>query len=65
MEKNSEIRHLAAFKIQKKVTMESYPNLSWESYLQELRKPQVIWCDELCLLAVSLMLRKEIKIVGK
>ena len=50
MEKDLEIRELSAFQMQRKVTMESYPNLSWEMYLQELRKPKVIWCDELCLL---------------
>ena len=63
MEKDLEIRELSAFQMQRKVTMESYPNLSWEMYLQELRKPKVIWCDELCLLVVSLLLRKEIILV--
>ena len=63
MKTNQALHQLPAFQTQRRVTMESYPNHTWSSYLQELRKPKIIWCDELCLLAVSLMLGKEIIVV--
>ena len=57
------LHQLPAFQDQRDETLRSYPHLTWSAYLQELRKPKIIWFDELCLLSASLLFGKEIIVV--
>ena len=55
MQTDETLHQLPAFQDQREVTLRSYPTHTWSTYLQELRKPNIIWGDELCILAASLL----------
>ena len=43
METDEVLNQLPAFQAQKIATLSRYPSHTWHTYLQELRKPKIIW----------------------
>ena len=62
MQTDEALNQLSAFEEQKRVTLASR-KMTWPTYLQELRKPKIIWADELVLLSASLLFGKEINVL--